>query len=80
MVIIQALEDAGFDVLEAEHADAALQVLDIHAARTHVLFPDIHMPGTSGNSVSRARSAANSASFRSLSFVPSSGARYGLLG
>jgi CheY-like chemotaxis protein len=44
-VIVDALEDAGFDVIEAEHAEAALGVLQIHAARIHVLFTDIHMPG-----------------------------------
>jgi hypothetical protein len=45
LVIVEALEDAGFEVLEAEHAEAALGVLQIHAARVHVLFTDIHMPG-----------------------------------
>ena len=46
LVIVEALEDAGFEVFEAEHAEAALGVLQIHAARIHVLFTDIHMPGT----------------------------------
>jgi CheY-like chemotaxis protein len=45
LVIVEALEDEGFDVIEAEHAEAALGVLQIHAARVHVLFTDIHMPG-----------------------------------
>jgi CheY-like chemotaxis protein len=44
--IVDALENAGFEVIEAEHAKAALDVLQIHAARIHVLFTDIHMPGT----------------------------------
>jgi CheY-like chemotaxis protein len=35
LVIVDALEDAGFEVIEAEHAEA----------RVHVLFTDIHMPG-----------------------------------
>jgi CheY-like chemotaxis protein len=33
LVIVEALEDAGFEVFEAEHAEAALGVLQIHAAR-----------------------------------------------
>jgi CheY-like chemotaxis protein len=45
LVIVDVLEDAGFEVIEAEHAEAALGVLQIHAARIHVLFTDIHMPG-----------------------------------
>jgi two-component system, response regulator PdtaR len=45
LVIVDALEDAGFEVMEAEHADAALDILQVHAARIHVLFTDIHMPG-----------------------------------
>jgi CheY-like chemotaxis protein len=45
-VIVAALEDAGFEVIEAGHAEAALGVLQIHAARIHVLFTDIQMPGT----------------------------------
>ena len=45
LVIADALEDAGFEVMEAEHAEAALGVLQIHAARIHVLFTDIQMPG-----------------------------------
>ena len=46
LVIVQALLDEGFDVMEAEHAEAALTVLDSHARRIHVLFTDIQMPGT----------------------------------
>jgi CheY-like chemotaxis protein len=45
LVVVEALADAGFEVLEAEHAEAALAVLQIHAARVHVLFTDIQMPG-----------------------------------
>jgi two-component system, response regulator PdtaR len=45
LVIVDALEDAGFEVIEAEHAEAALSILQIHAARIHVLFTDIQMPG-----------------------------------
>lgn len=46
LVIVEALEDAGFEVIEAEHAEAALSVLQVHADRIHVLFTDIHMPGS----------------------------------
>jgi CheY-like chemotaxis protein len=45
LVIVDALEDAGFEVMHVEHAEAALSVLQIHAARIHVLFTDIQMPG-----------------------------------
>jgi CheY-like chemotaxis protein len=45
LVIVNALEDEGFEVMEAEHAEAALGILQIHAARIHVLFTDIQMPG-----------------------------------
>jgi CheY-like chemotaxis protein len=44
-IIVDVLEDAGFEVMEAEHAEAALGVLQIHAARIRVLFTDIQMPG-----------------------------------
>jgi two-component system, response regulator PdtaR len=46
LVIVQVLLDEGFEVLEAEHAEAALIVLESHARRIHVLFTDIQMPGT----------------------------------
>jgi CheY-like chemotaxis protein len=45
-VIVQALLDEGFEVIEAEHAEAALIALGSHARRIHVLFTDIQMPGT----------------------------------
>jgi CheY-like chemotaxis protein len=46
LVIVQALRDEGFEVMEVEHAEAALIVLENHARRIHVLFTDIQMPGT----------------------------------
>jgi CheY-like chemotaxis protein len=47
LVIAEVLQDEGFEVIEAEHAEAALAILQIHAARIiHVLFTDIQMPGT----------------------------------
>ena len=44
-VIVQTLLDEGFKVMEVEHADAALIVLESHGHRIHVLFTDIQMPG-----------------------------------
>lgn len=46
MVAVDALIDAGFRVLEAEHAGAALQVLEEHGRSVHILITDVHMPGT----------------------------------
>jgi two-component system, response regulator PdtaR len=46
LVITEALRDADLEVMEAEHAEAALRVLDQYAARIHVLFTDIQMPGS----------------------------------
>jgi two-component system, response regulator PdtaR len=45
IVIVDALEEAGFEVLDVEHAAAAVDVLKIHAGRINVLFTDIQMPG-----------------------------------
>jgi two-component system, response regulator PdtaR len=45
MVIVDALEDAGFEVMHVEHSEAALGVLQDHGDRVHVLFTDIQMPG-----------------------------------
>ena len=39
VIIVDALEDEGFEVMEAEHTDAALDILQAHAARIHVLLP-----------------------------------------
>jgi two-component system, response regulator PdtaR len=46
LVAVDRLIEAGFSVLEAEHADAALLILNVQAADVHVLFTDIHMPGS----------------------------------
>jgi two-component system, response regulator PdtaR len=45
LIIVQALLDEGFEVMEVEHAEAALIVLESHGRRIHVLFTDIQMPG-----------------------------------
>lgn len=42
--VIDALEDAGFDVVEASSADDAVQIID--GQDIHFLFTDIQMPGT----------------------------------
>ena len=44
MVAVDAFLEAGFEVLEAEHAAHAIRV---HASATlvHVLFTDVNMPG-----------------------------------
>lgn len=39
------LEDAGFQVMEAGHADEALALLQEHYASITLLFSDVHMPG-----------------------------------
>ena len=44
-VIVEALRDEGFEVMEVEHAAAAMITLERHAHRIHVLFTDIQMPG-----------------------------------
>jgi CheY-like chemotaxis protein len=44
MSIVQDLEDAGFDVFEAENASAAIDQLN-HNSRIQVMFSDVDMPG-----------------------------------
>ena len=46
MVASSALTEAGFEVIEVEHADAAMDHLRGRAAQIHALFTDIHCPGT----------------------------------
>ncbi len=43
MTILDALEDAGFEVIEAASADEAMDILDHQ--KIHFLFTDIQMPG-----------------------------------
>jgi CheY-like chemotaxis protein len=45
-LITEVLRDEGFEVMEAEHAEAAVGVPLTHAPRIHVLFTDVQMPGT----------------------------------
>lgn len=44
MVASQGLEDAGFQVIEADCADSALEILKTRAD-VSVLFTDVNMPG-----------------------------------
>ena len=45
MAVVEILSEAGFLVLEAEHAEKALAILKIEAHGVHVLFTDVRMPG-----------------------------------
>ncbi|VWX53287.1 conserved hypothetical protein [Novosphingobium sp. 9U] len=42
---IDALEEAGFEVIEAKDADEAVRILEL-LGEVHVLFTDIRMPGS----------------------------------
>lgn len=46
MMAVDALTKAGFDVVEAGHAEDALAVLAARSNGIHILFTDIHMPGS----------------------------------
>jgi len=43
---IETLKHAGFHVLEAEHGDSALAILEVDANLIDLLFTDVHMPGS----------------------------------
>ena len=46
MMISELLAEAGFEIVEAEHAEEAMTILTLRAAEIKVLFTDIHMPGS----------------------------------
>jgi two-component system, response regulator PdtaR len=46
MMAVDVLTGAGFDVVEAGHAEDALIALQDRHGAIHLLFTDIHMPGT----------------------------------
>ena len=46
MEAAEALTEAGFVVIEAVHADAAIALLRSHGEEIHALFTDIQMPGS----------------------------------
>ena len=43
--IVAELQDAGFDVMEAEHADNAIKLLEEHPD-IRLVFTDVNMPGS----------------------------------
>jgi len=45
MMIVDAVEDAGFRVLEASNADEAIELLEDHP-EIRIVFTDVNMPGT----------------------------------
>ena len=45
LLVVGAMSDAGFEVIEAGHAEEALGHLQLHPATIHLLFTDVHMPG-----------------------------------
>lgn len=45
MLAAEALTSAGFSVIEADHADAALAILHARAGDIGALFTDVNMPG-----------------------------------
>jgi two-component system, response regulator PdtaR len=45
LLVAGAMRDAGFEVIEAGHAEEALGHLQSQPATIHLLFTDIHMPG-----------------------------------
>ena len=46
MMAAEELGDAGFEVIEAQHATEAIRILKGMAEKVRVLFTDVHMPGT----------------------------------
>lgn len=45
MDAVEILEGAGFKVLDAEHGDAAYELLAVRHPDVSLLFTDVHMPG-----------------------------------
>lgn len=46
LLACEVLADAGFDVVETQHADEAVAVLHARGQDVHAVFTDIHMPGS----------------------------------
>ncbi len=46
VTVCEILADAGFEVVETEHADKAIAVLRGRAREVHAIFTDVHMPGS----------------------------------
>ncbi|MGI4807431.1 MAG: response regulator, partial [Janthinobacterium lividum] len=45
MEAMEILEQAGFQVLDVGHSDAALELLEARHAEISLLFTDVQMPG-----------------------------------
>ena len=45
LLVVGAMSDAGFEVIEAGHAEEALGHLQSQPTTIHLLFTDIHMSG-----------------------------------
>ncbi len=45
-VVVEVLADAGFEVIEAERGDVALETLEQDKSAVDILFTDIRMPGS----------------------------------
>ncbi len=43
--VVDLFQDAGFDTMEAENADVALEMMKVRTRDVSVLFTDVHMPG-----------------------------------
>ena len=54
MMLADVLDDAGFQVIEAAHADEALRVLEA-GLEIHAIMTDVEMPGGSMNGFALAR-------------------------
>lgn len=52
------LEASGYTVLEAEHGDHAIKVLERHHPEVQLLFSDVQMPGGARDGFALAREAA----------------------
>jgi DNA-binding NtrC family response regulator len=46
MMLVDVLADQGFEIFEADDADQAISLLKREAARIHVLFTNVRMPGS----------------------------------
>ena len=70
MEAMDILEQAGFQVLDAQHGDAALDLLEVRHPEVVLLFTDVQMPGEL-DGFALARSVA--ASWPHISIVVASG-------
>ena len=43
---VDAISEAGFEVIEVRNADQAIAVLERRGPNIHLIFTDIHMPGS----------------------------------